>query len=425
MAVKPRIAGLEKLYRDETLDYQRKRYKKAIEEYKQYFSSDGAAIRVFSSPGRTEVGGNHTDHNCGKVLAASVDLDIIAIVEPIDEPVAVIKSEGLDEDRINIEDLDVIEEEKFTSAAMLRGVTKGFRNRGYSVGGFRAYTVSNVMKGSGLSSSAAFEVLIATIYSFLFNGGALDPIKIAHIAQFAENNYFGKPSGLMDQMAASVGGFVAIDFKDVESPIIENVNVDFDSFGHALCIVDTHGEHPYLNVEYAAILDEMHQIADYFSVDCLRRICKHDIILNMKILREKFGDRAVLRAIHFFEENKRVDKLVNALKRNDFQAFLDSINESGNSSYKYLQNIYSCADVKHQGLGIGLNIAEYALERKGASRVHGGGFAGTIQAFVPFELLKEFKMELEKVFGNGSCHVLKIRPIGGCEVTLESIENAG
>ncbi|MBR1833693.1 MAG: galactokinase, partial [Ruminiclostridium sp.] len=196
MAVKPRIAGLEKLYRDETLDYQRKRYKKAIEEYKQYFSSDGAAIRVFSSPGRTEVGGNHTDHNCGKVLAASVDLDIIAIVEPIDEPVAVIKSEGLDEDRINIEELDVIEEEKFTSAAMLRGVTKGFRNRGYSVGGFRAYTVSNVMKGSGLSSSAAFEVLIATIYSFLFNGGTLDPIKIAQIAQFAENNYFGKPSGL-------------------------------------------------------------------------------------------------------------------------------------------------------------------------------------------------------------------------------------
>ena len=422
MAVKPRIAGLEKLYREESLDYQRKRYKKAIEDYKKYFASDGAAIRVFSAPGRTEVGGNHTDHNCGKVLAASVDLDIIAIVEPLDEPVAVLKSEGFDENRIMINELDVHEEEKNTANALLRGVTKGFQSRGFKVGGFKAYTTSNVMKGSGLSSSAAFEVLIGTIYSFLYNGGTVDPVKIAQIAKYAENMYFGKPSGLMDQMASSVGGFVAIDFKDVESPIIENIDVDFDSFGHALCIVDTKGDHADLTPDYAAIPAEMHAVAEYFSVDCLRRICKHDIILNMNILREKFGDRAVLRCIHFFEENKRVDKLVNALKRNDFQAFLDSINESGNSSYKYLQNVYSCSDVKHQGLSIGLNVAEYALSRKGASRVHGGGFAGTIQAFVPFELLKEFKMELEKVFGNGSCHILKIRPLGGCEVAIDSIE---
>ena len=416
MTVKPKQVTLEQLYREETLDEQRARYDRAIAGFREYFSSEGENIRIFSAPGRTEVGGNHTDHNCGKVLAASVDLDIIAVAEPIEENIAIIKSEGFDENRISLDELDAVEDEKNTATSLLRGVAKGFKNRGFSIGGFRAYTVSNVMKGSGLSSSAAFEVLIGTVFSYLYNNSRVDPIKIAQIAQFAENVYFGKPSGLMDQMASSVGGFVAIDFKDIESPIIENVNVDFDSFGHALCIVDTKGDHADLTPEYAAIPKEMHEIAEYFSVKNLRQICKQDIILNINLLRDKYGDRAVLRCIHFFEENKRVDKLVNALKRGEFQDFLDSINESGNSSYKYLQNVYSCSDVKHQGLSIGLNIAEYALERKGASRVHGGGFAGTIQAFVPYELLKEFKMELEKVFGNGSCHVLKIRPFGGCEV---------
>jgi galactokinase len=422
MASKPIIAGIGELYRDDTLDYQKKRYARLTEMYKSYFSADGENIRFFSAPGRTEVGGNHTDHNCGKVLAASVDLDIAAAVEPIDEPVAIVKSEGHDEVRINLDELDAREDEKLTATGIVRGITKGFVDRGYAVGGFRAYTVSNVAKGSGLSSSAAFEVLIATIYSYLFNGGCIDRIKLAQIGKFAENKYFGKNGGLMDQMAASVGGFVSIDFKDLESPIIENIGVDFDSFGHALCIVDTNSDSGDRNAEYAAILTEMRQIAEYFSVNNLRQIVKQDVLLNVNILREKFGDRAVLRAIHFFEENKRVDKLVNALKRSDFQAFLDSINESGNSSYKYLQNVYSSSDVTHQGLSVGLNIAEYALERKGASRVHGGGFSGGIQAFVPFELLKLFKMELEKVFGNGSCHILKIRQIGGCEVDKASVQ---
>ena len=418
MAVKTKTASIEELYRKETIESQKLRYQRLIDGYKSYFSADGAGIRLFSAPGRTEVGGNHTDHNNGKVLAASVDFDIIAAAEPIDEPVAIIKSEGHDECRININELDVVEDEKLSSTAILRGVTRGFTDRGFRVGGFRAYTRSNVAKGSGLASSAAFEVLIGTIYSFLYNGGGIDPIKIAQIGQFSENRYFGKPSGIMGQMASSVGGFVAIDLKDIESPIIEHVNVDFDSFGHALCIIDTNDDHIDFAADYAAIPDEMHAIAEYFSVQNLRQLVKHDILLNINLLREKFGDRAVLRAIHFFEENKRVDKLVNALKRNDFQAFLDSINESGNSSYKYLQNVYSCTDVRHQGLSVGLNVAEYALERKGASRVHGGGFAGTIQAFVPFEMLKEFKMELEKVFGRDSCHVMKIRQIGGCEVLL-------
>jgi len=423
MAVKPKIAGIEELYKDDALPYQKKRYRDAVEAYKKYFGADGGNIRIFSSPGRTEIGGNHTDHNGGKVLAASVDLDTIAIVEPTDQPVAVIKSEGYEENRILLDELDIVEEEKNTPTALLRGVTAGFKKRGFTIGGFRAYTVSNVVRGSGLSASAAFEVLIGTIYSYLFNDGKIDPIKVAQISQYAENEYYGKPSGLMDQMAAAVGGFVSIDFKDTDSPIIDHVNVDFDSFGHALCIIDTKGDPDDINEEYLAIRHEMQEIAEYFSVENLRRICKHDIILNMNLLRDMFGDRAVLRAIHFFEENKRVDKLVNALRRNDFQAFLDSINESGNSSYKYLQNVYSSKDIMHQGLSIGLNVAEYALGRKGATRVHGAGFAGTIQAFVPFELLKEFMMELEKVFGNGSCHVLKIRPVGGCEVTPESLED--
>lgn len=417
----PIQAALGTLYREETLARQEKRYRSAIKFYKNYFASDGREIRIFSAPGRTEVGGNHTDHNCGKVLAASVDLDIVAVVEPIAEPVAVIKSEGFDENRILLNELDPREEEKNTATALLRGVAKGFSSRGFSIGGFKAYTVSDVLKGSGLSSSAAFEVLIGTIFSHLYNFGKVSAIKIAQIAQFAENVYFGKPSGLMDQMASSVGGFVAIDFKDVESPIIENIKVDFQSFGHALCIIDTKGDHADLTPEYAAIPNEMKAIAEYFSVESLRQICKQDIILNVNALRTKFGDRAVLRALHFFEENKRVDKLVNALKRDDFKAFLDSINESGNSSYKYLQNVLCPGRVEHQELGIGLNIAEYALGRKGASRVHGGGFAGTIQAFVPFELLQEFKMELEKVFGTDSCHVLRIRPIGGCEVDFKGL----
>lgn len=415
----PTQAAFGTLYREETLARQEKRYRSAIKSYKNYFASDGREIRIFSAPGRTEVGGNHTDHNCGKVLAASVDLDIVAVVEPIAEPVAVIKSEGFDENRILLNELDPREEEKNTATALLRGVAKGFSARGFSIGGFKAYTVSDVLKGSGLSSSAAFEVLIGTIFSHLYNFGKVNAIKIAQIAQFAENVYFGKPSGLMDQMASSVGGFVAIDFKDVESPIIENIKVDFQSFGHALCIIDTKGDHADLTPEYAAIPNEMKAIAEYFSVESLRQICKQDIILNVNALRAKFGDRAVLRALHFFEENKRVDKLVNALKRDDFKAFLDSINESGNSSYKYLQNVLCPGRIEHQELGIGLNIAEFALGRKGASRVHGGGFAGTIQAFVPFELLQEFKMELEKVFGTDSCHVLRVRPIGGCEVDFQ------
>lgn len=415
--------SINELYHSNELSSQKERYKKAIESYKSYFCGIGKDFRLFSAPGRTEVGGNHTDHNHGKVLAASVNLDVIAVVEPIEVPKIALKSEGFEESIIDIEDLEVKESEKNTSNALIRGVVAGFKKSGYKVGGFKAYTTTNVLKGSGISSSAAFEVLVGNILSHLYNNGGIGVIKIAQIAQYAENEYFGKPSGLMDQMASSVGGFVAIDFKDTQSPIIEKIDVDFASFGHALCIIDTKGDHADLTPDYAAIPAEMKAVAQHFSVEYLRQICREDIMLNIDMLRSELGDRAILRSFHFFDENERVDKLVHALKSNDFNAFLDSIKESGDSSYKYLQNVFSAHDVRNQGLGIGLNVAEGVLNRKGASRVHGGGFAGTIQAFVPLDLLKEFKMSMEKVFGSGTCHVMNIRKVGGVEVDKESIKD--
>lgn len=416
------LFSISDLYQTDELKAQRQRYEQAIDSFKKYYGGLGEDFRLFSAPGRTEVGGNHTDHNHGKVLAASVNLDVIAVVEPLDIPKVLLKSEGFDESVIDIGDLTVKDSEKNTADALIRGVAAGFKKHGYNIGGFKAYTTTSVLKGSGLSSSAAFEVLVGNIFNSLYNKSVVNPIKIAQIAQYAENEYFGKPSGLMDQMASSVGGFVSIDFKDIESPIIDKIELDFASFDHALCIVDTKGSHADLTPDYAAIPEEMKAIAGNFSVDYLRQLCRADIMLNIKMLREEYGDRAVLRAFHFFDENYRVDKLVHALKNGDFPAFLDSIRESGNSSYKYLQNVFSVNDYKNQGLGIGLNVAENVLGRKGACRVHGGGFAGTIQAFVPMDLLKEFKMDLEKVFGGGSCHVLGIRRVGGCEVDKNSIK---
>ncbi len=409
---------LTEIYGEKNVETQKARYEKAIAGFKEFFGTCPQNTRIFSAPGRTEVGGNHTDHNHGKVLAAGVNLDVIAIVEPTDDGKITVKSEGFPVDEIDISDPEIKENEKNTSAALIRGVVAGFNNNGYKVGGFKAYTLSNVLKGSGLSSSAAFEVLLGTVLSGLYNDGNVNAIKIAQIAQYAENAYFGKPSGLMDQMACSVGGFVAIDFKDPSAPVITNIPVDFMKFGHALCIIDTKADHADLTDEYAAIPREMKAIAGYFSVSVLREIARADIMLNTGILRQKYGDRALLRALHFFDENNRVDKLVHSLKNENFEDFLSSINESGNSSYKYLQNIYAVSDHTHQAVGVALNIAEHALCRKGACRVHGGGFAGTIQAFVPLDLLQQFKIDIEKVFGADSCHILSIRPFGGTEVEL-------
>ena len=416
--MKPVISTIKDIYPASQAEAQKQRYKHAVAAFAEHFGSIGEH-RFFSAPGRTEICGNHTDHNHGKVFAASVNLDVIAVVEPTDDGKIVIKSEGFPEDSIELSALDVADGEKNTSASLIRGVAAGFVREGYKIGGFRAYTTSDVMKGSGLSSSAAFEVLVGTILSHLYNGGQVNPVKVAQISQYAENVYFGKPSGLMDQMASSVGGFIAIDFKDTESPIIESVPADFEKFGHALFIFYDKGYNDFFTDEYAAIPREMKAVAGYFTCDTLRQLSKDDIMLNIRVLREQFGDRAVLRSIHFFDENERVDKVVHALKSGSFDDFLSSVKESGDSSFKYLQNIYAASDVKHQCLSIALNVAEYSLHRKGACRVHGGGFAGTIQAFVPLEMLQQFKMNIERTFGSGSCHVLSVRPVGGTEVTVE------
>ncbi len=407
---------LSDIYSEDMISFQQKRYDNAAKSFTEIFSQ--TSKRFFSAPGRTEIGGNHTDHNFGKVLAAGVSLDVIAAVAESDDSIIEVKSEGFDKDTVDISSLEPCEAEKNTSAALIRGVCKGFVDRGYRIGGFKAYTTSNVLKGSGLSSSAAFEVLIGTILNSLYNDGKATAVEIAQIAQFAENEFFGKPSGLMDQMASSVGSFITIDFENPEKPIINKLDFDFRSSGHSLCIVDTKGNHADLTPEYAAIPSEMKSVAKLFGKEVLRGISKAQILENITLIREKCGDRALLRALHFVDDNERVDTEAKALNKGDFDAFLEEINSSGNSSYKYLQNIYANKSPNEQGLSVGLYIAESVLQGSGACRVHGGGFAGTIQAFVPNEKLQSFISAMDNAFGDGACHVLTVRPYGGVEVSL-------
>lgn len=411
---KKNVYTIKELYGKESETAQIERYKKAIEKFKELYGD--CEYRIFSASGRTEVGGNHTDHNFGKVLAAGVSLDVIAIVKKTDDSIIEVKSEGFPKDVVDLSDLSVHENEKEDSSALIRGVAAGFKNKNYGIGGFKAYTTSNVLKGSGLSSSAAFEVLIGTILNYLYNDLKASNVEIAQIAQYAENVYFGKPSGLMDQMASSVGSFITIDFKDPKKPVIEKIDFDFANCGHSLCIVDTKGNHADLTVEYASIPEEMKAVAGYFGKDVLREITLSDVLENITDLRKKFGDRAVLRSLHFLNENETVEREAKALQSGDFKAFLKEITRSGNSSYKYLQNIYANKTPQEQGLAVGLNLAEMVLDGEGACRVHGGGFAGTIQAFVPNNKLEKFIETLNGCFGEGSCHIISIRPVGGIEV---------
>ena len=389
----------------------RERYINALSSFTKYFSNKDE-IFMFSAPGRTEVGGNHTDHELGCVLTGSVDLDVIAIVSKNNDNIVRIKSEGYPLDEVNIKDLTLKKEEQGKSISLIRGILAYFKENGYKIGGFNAYTTSNVLKGSGLSSSAAFEVLIGNILKGLFKND-INAIDIAKISQKAENNYFGKPCGLLDQMASSLGGFTAIDFKNLHNPNVEKIDFNLKSYGYSLCIVNTGGNHANLTDDYAAITNECKQISEFFNKDYLREVAEEDFYANILNLRNKFGDRAVLRAIHFFAENKRAILQAKALRENNFEEFLKLITESGNSSFKYLQNVYSTSNTKEQGLSLGLALSEKLLKGKGAVRVHGGGFAGTIQCFVPNDMLDEFKSEIEKVFSKDSCFVLNIRPIGG------------
>lgn len=406
---------LIKLYGEDQLDRQKARYKAAEENFVREFGEQ-SGVRVFSAPGRTEVSGNHTDHNNGKVLAAAVNLDIIAYTVPTDDGIITVKSEGYPLFTVDTKELEAKADEKDTTPALVRGVAAGFANNGLKIGGFKAYMTSDVMKGSGVSSSAAFEVLVASILSGLYNDNTVSAVKAAQISQFAENKYFGKPSGLLDQMAASVGGFVYVDFRKTQYPVIEPIEFNINQYGYTLCIVDTKGSHADLTPEYAAIPAEMKSVAAALGKTVLREVDEEEFFAKMGELRKKCGDRAVLRAAHFFDENNRVEKAAEALKSGDIDTFLAAINASGNSSYKFLQNVYANKNPEEQGVAVGLYTAERVLGGKGASRVHGGGFAGTIQAFVPNELLDEFVKAENAVFGEGSCHKLFIRPVGGVEV---------
>ncbi|MBQ3007881.1 MAG: galactokinase [Clostridia bacterium] len=408
-------AALARIYKKEDIDLQKERYAALVSRFEELFGSDREA-EIYSAPGRTEVCGNHTDHNHGKVLAAGVNLDAVAVVSMNADNIVRVKSEGYKIDAVDLSNLGVMPAERGKSESLIRGVCAAFKNRGYSIGGFDAATVSDVLSGSGLSSSAAFEVLIGTILNYLYNDGKVSAVEIAQIAQFAENEYFGKPCGLMDQMACSVGGFVQIDFKDPALPVINKVDFDFAACNHALCIVDTGGNHADLTDEYAAVRGEMEAVAAKFGKSVLRDVDRAEFEKNISVVRDSAGDRAVLRAMHFYNENVRVEKQAEALANGDFEAFKAVIIESGFSSYMYNQNVYTCKAPSDQPVSVALAMCQDILGGKGAWRVHGGGFAGTIQAFVPMDLLDEFKARICAVFGEKSCYVLNIRPEGGVKV---------
>ena len=376
--------------------------------------------RYFSAPGRTEIGGNHTDHQRGRVLAAAVNLDTRAAVRVNGTDTVRILSKGYPLCTVSLNTLVPQKNEINTTPALVRGVCARFEELGCKVEGFDAYCESTVLPGSGLSSSAAFEVLIGTIVNHLFFGGRVSQPEIAQIGQYAENVFFGKPCGLMDQTASAVGNLVTIDFFDKDHPVIEPVDFDFSACGHALCIIDSQASHADLTDEYAAIPGELKQICVYFGKEVLTQISEADFFAAIPALRKICPDRAVLRAIHFYQENARVPQQVEALRRGDFAAFLELVKQSGYSSYMYLQNVIPAGYVEHQDVAVSLALCEHYLRGKGAYRVHGGGFAGTVQAFVPFELLDSFRAGIDAVLGQGACHVLSIRPQGGVEMEVEA-----
>ena len=389
-------------------DANRARVAAAIDAFAEIYGADRDGVELFSVGGRSEISGNHTDHNHGRVIAASINLDIIAVAAKRDDGVIRVKSEGFPEDVVPAECAEAPDESKFfTSASIIAGMERAFLDAGYAVGGYDAYTTSNVLKGSGLSSSAAFEVMIGNILSHMYNGGKVDNVEIAKMAQFAENKFFGKPCGLMDQTACAVGGFITIDFADPSSPVIEKLGFDLAKEGYALCIVNTGGNHADLNEDYASVPAEMKSVAHEFGREVLRGLTRKDIIDRIPILR----------ALHFIAENDRVGEQVEALKAGDRNAFFEGVMASGRSSYQYLQNVYTTKNVSEQGLSLALCVTEAFLSGTGAAwRVHGGGFAGTIQAFVKNAAVAEYKKNIESIFGEGACHVLKVRPYGGIKV---------
>ena len=405
------------LYGKENVAASRERYVRAINEFTSLYGEE-REISIFTVAGRSELSGNHTDHNRGCVIAASISLDIIAIASATDDGIVKVKSEGFPEDVVDLSTYTAPVEAKFgTSESIIAGMCDGFKKNGHMIGGFVAYTTSSVLKGSGLSSSAAFEDMIGTIESHLYNDGNVDNVEISKIAQYSENVFFGKPCGLMDQVACAYGGAVAIDFKDTKDPVITPIDFDFTGAGYNLCIVSTGGNHADLTDDYASVPAEMKAVAAHFGKSVLREVDECAVIEAIPALREKVGDRAIMRALHFYNENKRVDAQKAALLSGDLDAFFENVKASGRSSFCYLQNVYTTKNVSEQGLSLALCLAEGFLSSKRAAwRVHGGGFAGTIQAFVRTEDVAEFKSIMDSAFGEGACMVLNIRPVGAARV---------
>ena len=397
----------------EQLEHQKLRYVQAIEKFIDLYGDQ--EVSIYSTPGRSEVCGNHTDHQHGEVLAAAINLDIIAVVAKDDTKIKIL-SDDYDIETIHIDDLTLRENEKESSEGLIRGILARFQQLQHKIGGFVGYMTSDVLQGSGLSSSAAFEVMIGTILSGMYNDMKVDPVTIAKIGQYSENVYFGKPCGLMDQCACSVGSLIHIDFKDNENPIVEKINVDFPRFHHSLCIVDVHASHADLTEDYASIPEELKEVDHFFHQEYLRDVDEKEFYEHLTEVREAVNDRAVLRAIHVFKENKRVQQAVQSLKQEDFDTFKTIVKASGESSFKYLQNIYSNHYVGQQAVSLALALSENLLGAHGVCRVHGGGFAGTIQAFVEDDYVEAYKQGIEKYFGEGSCHILKIRKYGGMKV---------
>ncbi len=402
------------LYPENQWEQQAKRYDKAAARFEELF---GYAHRmIFSAPGRSEICGNHTDHNMGKAVGASVDLDILAFVAPRADCKAVILADGFPAVEVDLADTELKENEKGDSAGLVRGVAAKMQELGYKTGGFDAYTTSNVFKGSGLSSSAAFEVVTVCILDHLYNTGNMPPKEMAIISQFAENVYFGKASGLLDQLSCAFGGMIAIDFENPKDPVVRPIDFDFGSAGHCMVITDVHSDHADLTDDYVAIKSEMQAVAKAFGKEYLREVSEEDFEARLPELHASLSERALIRAYHYFEENKRVDALHDALQSKDFDQFKAIVTASGQSSYMYLQNIYSDKKPTSQAISLALCITQKMLAGKGAWRVHGGGFGGTIQAYLPTQDAEAYVAEMNRVFGEGSSCILQIRPCGPVRV---------
>ena len=402
---------------EDVIEKQKGRYAALIRRHAELFG-EKPDVQLISAPGRTEIGGNHTDHNNGRVLAAAVNLDALCAASPRDDMTVRFYSEGYDPIELDLSDLSVRMDEEGTTKALIRGVAGGMQQNGYRIGGFDAAVTSTVAGGSGLSSSAALEVMLTGVFDSLFNRFEMPYVLRAQISQMAENRYFGKPSGLLDQMASAAGGLVTVDFRDTEKPEVEPISYDFAKRGYALVVVATGGSHANLTDQYAAIPAEMKQVAACFGKQVLRGLTLDQLTGGLPLLRQTVSDRAIMRAIHFIRENDRVPEQVAALKEDRIEDFLQLIIDSGRSSYMYLQNVF--ADNRDQSLSLALCLAEMMLKGRGAWRIHGGGFAGTTLNFVPTDLVDSFVTVMNSAFGENACFVLNIRPVGAARIELNS-----